>query len=591
MSRINTNVQSLIAQHVLGRQTNALNTALERLSTGLKINSAKDDPAGLIASEVLRSDIVSTQKAVSNSERANQMIATADSSLGQVSALLNDIRGLITEAANTGAMSEEQIAANQLQIDSSLEAINRVAQTTTFQGRKLLDGTLNFVTAAVAGMDTVTDLNIEQANLGATGSMAVTVNVTAAATQATLHTDVDTAPGTASLAVALLDTGGTHPAAPDPGTITLTAVASGEQYNGYSVRFNEVNGLGAANPFAQLHGTYIDVYVDDTAETATDDIVTALGANAEILAKFTAAETNAGFYMPGAEDTEQGPTAGGSSGGLDDDVVFQLSGSKGSQVFNFDAGTLGADIAAAVELVKDATGVGATFVGGVLTFTSTDYGSKSLVDVSVISEGALGTFEQQLSAARETGDDIAAAVNGFVATGEGNTLSVNTATLAMSATVSAGSTTDFSFTITGGGALFQLGPDVVSNQQSRIGIQSMNSGNLGGATGRLYELGSGGSAALNTDTTKAAAIADEVISKVTGLRGRLGAFQKTTLDTNINALNDTLETLTDAESSIRDADFAAETAKLTRAQILVQSGMSVLAIANQRPQAVLNLLR
>jgi flagellin len=78
---------------------------------------------------------------------------------------------------------------------------------------------------------------------------------------------------------------------------------------------------------------------------------------------------------------------------------------------------------------------------------------------------------------------------------------------------------------------------------------------------------------------------------VTSLRGRLGAFQATTLETNINALQDTLETLTDAESSIRDADFAAESARLTRAQILVQSGTAVLAIANRNPEAVLALLR
>ncbi len=175
--------------------------------------------------------------------------------------------------------------------------------------------------------------------------------------------------------------------------------------------------------------------------------------------------------------------------------------------------------------------------------------------------------------------------------GDGNRLSINTATLDVSMEMVAGSTGAFSFTITSGGALFQLGPDVVSNQQARLGIQSLNTTKLGGLNGKLYELSSGGSAALATDAGKAAKIVDEVVSKVTSLRGRLGAFQKTTLDTNINSLNDTLENLTDAESAIRDADFAAESARLTRAQILVQSGMSVLAIANSRPQSVLNLLR
>jgi flagellin-like hook-associated protein FlgL len=136
-----------------------------------------------------------------------------------------------------------------------------------------------------------------------------------------------------------------------------------------------------------------------------------------------------------------------------------------------------------------------------------------------------------------------------------------------------------------------LGPDVISNQQARLGIQGASSATLGGVSGTLFELRSGGSKAIALDPTGAARVVDEVITKVTSLRGRLGAFQKTTLQTNIFTLNDTLENLTDAESSIRDADFAAESARLTRAQILVQSGTSVLAIANQNPQNVLALLR
>src|SRR5690606_24724408 len=150
----------------------------------LRINTGKDDPAGLIASENLRSDITSIQRAITNTDRANQVIATADSALGRVSSLLNDIRGLVTESANAGALSDEQLAANQLQVDSSLEALNRIAQTTTFQGRRLLDGSLDFLTTAGTNFANISDLKIDQANLGATGSVSVSVNVTAAATQA-----------------------------------------------------------------------------------------------------------------------------------------------------------------------------------------------------------------------------------------------------------------------------------------------------------------------------------------------------------------------------------------------------------------------
>jgi flagellin-like hook-associated protein FlgL len=156
-------------------------------------------------------------------------------------------------------------------------------------------------------------------------------------------------------------------------------------------------------------------------------------------------------------------------------------------------------------------------------------------------------------------------------------------------TIAAGAS--FDFTLTGGGALFQIGPDVVSNQQARLGIGSVNSSRLGGTAGRLDELKSGGTKSLTGDVSGAGKVVAQAITSVSTLRGRLGAFQKTTLDTNIATLNDTLQNLTDAQSSISDADFAQETANLTRAQILSQSGLSVLKLANQSPQQVLSLLQ
>jgi flagellin len=477
MSRINTNVSSMIAQNKLSRSNEQLQTALNRLSTGLRINSGKDDPAGLIGSENLRRDITATRRAIGNSERASQMIATADSALGQVSSLLNDIRGLMVEAANSGVLSDEQIAANQLQLDSSLEAIDRIAKTTTFQGRSLLDGSLDFqVTAGGAngiGLDTVRDLKINVANLGTLSSLDVNVNIVNAAEQATLSV--------------------------------------------------------AANGFT--------------------------------------------------------------NGALNDDLVIKVAGKNGAEVFTFQAGASVADVVNAVNLVSDATGVEATNNNGVIELNSAAYGTKAFVDVEVISEGSSGTFGANLSATRDEGADVNAVVNGVQAKGDGNSLSINTSTLSLSLTVDEGSSTAVDFSIDGGGAIIQLGPNVVSNQQARVGIQSLNSGSLGGESGRLYELKAGNARDLTTDATTAAKIVDEVITKVVELRGRLGAFQKTTIDSNIVSLSDLLNNLTEAESSIRDADFAQESAMLTRAQVLVQSGTSVLGIANQNPQNVLSLLR
>jgi flagellin len=276
---------------------------------------------------------------------------------------------------------------------------------------------------------------------------------------------------------------------------------------------------------------------------------------------------------------------------LNDDLVVKLAGRDGAEVFTFQAGASRTDVINAINLVKDATGVEAVENNGVIELNSVAYGSKSFIDVEVITEGSSGTFAANLSAIRDTGTDINARVNGITANGDGNRLSVNNSTLSLELTVDPGSSTAVDFTINGGGAIIQLGPDVVSNQQARMGIQSLNTGSMGGESGRLYELRAGNAKDLVTDPTNGAKIVDEVITKVAELRGRLGAFQKTTIDSNIVSLSDLLNNLTEAESSIRDADFAQESAMLTRAQVLVQSGTSVLGITNQNPQNVLSLLR
>src|SRR5262245_30690825 len=117
MARINSNIPSLIAQSNLARTGNDLAMRLQRLATGLRINRGADDPGGLIVSERLRSELQGLDPAVSNSERASSVIATTEGYLSEVADLLNSIKGLIIEAANTGGVSREEIEANQLQID------------------------------------------------------------------------------------------------------------------------------------------------------------------------------------------------------------------------------------------------------------------------------------------------------------------------------------------------------------------------------------------------------------------------------------------------------------------------------------------
>ncbi len=687
MTRINTNVSSLNAQKSLARANTSLQTALTRLSTGLRINYGRDDPAGLIASEALRSDITSTAKAITNSQRANQMIATADSALGQVSSLLNDIRGLVTEAANTGAMSDDQIAANQLQVDSSLSALNRIAQSTSFQGRRLLDGSLDFLSTA-GTIDSIDDIRIDQASLGTSGSIAVDVDIATAAAQGTItnadgfttaananttltfangatlttttnaavieitstdlsdttavevvivNTELGGASAGVQVASAVLEISGntltihidlsggatstqvqsainavsgfearivtdadfeladSNTATTGQAQMVVKGAVAGAEYNALEIAFTTQASLGAT-PTAAYDSTAntLTITVDSAISTTLAAIRTAITGvtNGSFSVTNAIAGDERTFIHGAAVDVDETANMGTTGGGLlADSLTIQIGGADGTEVFAFESGASVNQMAAAINLVTDASGVAASYTGNTLTLISSAYGTDAFVDVNVIEEGASGTFEDNLSATRDAGEDIIATVNGISATGDGNTFSINTATLSMTTTVSDGSDTNFDFNITGGGAMFQLGPDVVTNQQVRMGITSVNTATLRGESGRLYTIASGGDYDLDSDPNTAAKIVDEVIAKVTLLRGRLGAFQKTSLDTNIASLSDTLENLTAAESAIRDADFAAETASLTRAQILVQSGISVLGIANSNPQNVLALLR
>ena len=190
MSRINTNTSSMIAQRNLTSNNKTLNTTLERLSTGLRINRGKDDPAGLIASENLRAEKVALGSAISNAERADQIANIAEGGLQEVSNLLTDLKGLVTATANGAGLSAEEKQANQLQIDSILQTIDRISDSTNFQGVKLLNGNMDFTTSSVSG--NVSDFRVNAAKINANSTMGVTTNVTTSAQRGAAFVDFNT---------------------------------------------------------------------------------------------------------------------------------------------------------------------------------------------------------------------------------------------------------------------------------------------------------------------------------------------------------------------------------------------------------------
>ncbi len=481
MSRINTNVPSIVAARILNRNNEVLNRSLERLSTGLRINSGKDDPAGLIASETLRSEITAIDAAINNARRADNVVAVAEGALQEVSSLLVELESLVDRSSNEAALGDEEIAANQLQIDSILETINRIATSTEFGGKKLLNGTLDYSTSAV--------------NIGGTTGSALT-----------------------------------------------------------SVRIN-----GARIP----SGGFRTVVVDVVASAQTAQLV------------------YAGSASPAGATT------------------IQIAGQYGTEVFTFASATGASQIATAVNQSTALTGISASVSGtGASTrvlFNSTDYGSDAFVSVEAVS----GTFTVTggSSSTRDEGVDVTATINGVSAIADGLDVSIRTGALSADLTLSTAFGTqtgaDKTFYVTGGGADFSIAPTLGINATASLGITSVSTGSLGkGGVGFISSLGSGETNQLTSGNFQTAQrVIREASKQVAGLRGRLGAFQKNTLGSAINALEIALENVTAAESAIRDTDFATETSRLTRAQILVSSGVSVLQLANAAPQNVLALIR
>lgn len=484
MARINTNVPAIVAQRTLRQTHRDLQISLEKLSSGLRINRGADDPAGLINSETLRAEIAGVNKAISNSQRAINIIATTEGALNEVAALLIDIQGLIVETANDAALSDEEKRANQLQIDSAIESITRIANTTTFAGRKLLNGSLDYITS---GVDT-SDL--------------------------------------------------------------ATVAVTGAQF-------------GTAS--------YIPVDVEMT-QSAQKGMLFYRSSN-------IAAGTN---------------------------VAIELQGVNGVTTFEWNSGVTATAIIDAVNMETQATGIEAALANGVdvtsgIVFRSTKYGSDQFVAIRDLGTATAFVVEDAAgdnTVRRDAGQDAVALVNGATARGRGLDLILNTRTLDLNLTLreafgtTSNGTTDF--VITGGGALFQLGPDVTTNQQVNIGVQSVAATKLGNFNiGFLSQIMEGETYEVMGGPVKAhyaSEIVNESIRQVSVLRGRLGAFERNTLQTNINSLTITMENLTSSESAIRDTDFAAETSRLTRNQILVNAGTSVLALANTTSQSVLSLL-
>ncbi len=472
---INTNVSSLNAQRNLTKSQSDLATSLQRLSSGLRINSAKDDAAGLAISSRMSSQISGINQAQRNSNDGISLAQTAEGALASVGDSLSRMRELAVQASNATNSATDR-AALQAEVDQLVQQINTVATQSSFNGVKLLDGTFNsqtFQVGANAGetiaISSIASAKADSLGVGTTSSYATTLN-------ATVITGAITAGGVTVNGYGIGPTVSDGVSSSDATSSAISKAAA----------FNSVTGQTGVSAVA-------------TATTVTGAAPAAAGAIAA--STFNINGVNIGAIAAGAN------------------VVGQ-----------------GANVAAGINAVSNQTGVVATF--------STSTGAVSL-----------------------TAADGRNITIGGTITNTGLTAATTYGGVKLTSTSSAG--------ITLGGA--------------DIATTALTSG----YTAATATFGAGVSS-VNVSTAAGAqnaiATLDSALANINSSRANLGAIQNR-FSAVVSNLATTSENLNAARSRIMDADFAQETATLTRAQILQQAGTAMLAQANSVPQNVLSLLQ
>jgi flagellin len=605
---INTNVASLNAQRNLTTSQGQLATALQRLSSGLRINSAKDDAAGLAISERFTTQIRGLNQAVRNANDGISLAQTAEGALSEYGTALQRVRELAIQSANSTNSASDRQALNA-ESTQLLAELNRLAQTTQFNGQNILDGSFSTAQFQVgANANQTISFGIQGATTNLLGAYQATgtavtnaafdgdgftingveIGVSAPTSANGVTGDSATAKATAInsksnltgvTATAASSVQGSAPiarASLASGTLTINTVAIGAVASDISAVTQGRNAATAINAVTNQTGVIAEANASTGALTLrsvdgrniTLGASTANAANAQAIQNATGLDISAGANATGFEtatftfvDANTNAATGitTANGGGDTVTVggrtyqFTIDGVVG-------AGNVAVTTAAAVdEMVAAAalrTAINNEFAAGRTNVQAGAIAGQTFAVTSTsLGTGTLNISETSTNAGAIT--DAGASGGTAAADGNGNTTR-GTLTLSSAA----------SFTV-GGGDVGRGGLTTASPALSRL--EAVNISTVEGANAAI-------------------AVLDGALSQVTSIRADLGAVQNRFSSTVAN-LQATSENLSAARSRILDADFAQETASLTRAQILQQAGTAILAQANAIPQNVLSLLR
>ena len=525
--RVNSNIPAINSHRNLLINNTEQAKVMERLSSGLKINRGADGPAALVISERLRSQTAGLEQAIDNSEAGISLVQTAEAALDEVSASLINARQLAVHAANEAVNDEFMLRANQQEIENILATVNRIAQSTQYGKKNLLDGS-----KGASGVVSGADLEFVDATQATKSSGATGYDVYIA--QAACRAEVG---GSVPLTNEIIDKGE-----------QITIIEGSKTVNFHSIKGETVetnlNVLSAAIKEAGL-----DIDLIRASEKGTDP------------------------------NTPQNITLRHQQFGSD--YTFKVSSSTEGLLSTkrniYDTIENGLDVAGEIN-GEEATGSGQVLTGNTGNSNTEGlairYKGHSLPGDSHSSNTVTESYLEQTQVSE-------------IHRGERNRLpQMSEAELAECIGALAGTVT-----VSQNSLVFQIGSNAEQTTSLALrNMRTSNLGagveNLSGFQS-LAEIDVT-NAAKAQDTMS---ILDRALEEVSSTRAEIGAFQKNNLESNLNYLRIAHENVQSAKSIIRDADMAEEMTAFTRNQIMTESATAMLAQANLRGQSVLQLLK
>ncbi len=617
-SIINTNISSLNAQLNLSKSQSSLQTSLQRLSSGLRINSAKDDAAGLSIADRMTSQINGLDQAVRNANDAISLSQTAEGALNTVDNNLQRIRQLAIQSANSTNSSSDR-AALDAEAQSLITEIQRVSTTTQFNGLNLLDGSFtNSQFQVGANANQTISVSMGNASTSALGSYGgsqgsavtatawtagstISINGTvigssidqsatvkgwaadsAAAKAAAINAQTSTTQVSASASTTLAGT-----AAPigsqalNNGDLTINGVSIGPVTAAYGAAAEGANAAAAINLQSSTTG------VTATADASSGKLTLTAADGRDIVLGSNNGSAGATRVL-----NATGLTAGAGTAVANSVQTFSVttSGTNGDTLtiagvtFTFNNTTTSNTVNSATSVTVGSSGI-ATSASAAAQLVA----ALNSAQMNSLTDSALGT--------------ITAAVTGTVGVSLTDTRYGTVATLSSTAAPGVGTTIGTVTTSTDGTNLTSAGGTAAQTTYGKLTLTSSASFTLAdsGTSGGLAAAGlsnySAGRTLLNSlsittvsGSNTAITTIDAALAQVNSMRATLGATQNRFTST-VSNLQTTALNISAARSQIQDTNYAAETANLTRAQILQQAGTAMLAQANQLPNLVLSLLK